>query len=58
MFQVDHLGNRIGRDFKLDLTNKSEFLSVCCGAPPLGEIEVGICSRCKDHATFESEEVK
>jgi hypothetical protein len=33
-------------------------LSTCCGAPPLGEIHdgLGLCRRCRDHATFTSEE--
>ena len=44
----------------------SERLSTCCGAKPWGEFdwkpdrneigESGICSRCKDHAEFLSEE--
>lgn len=30
-------------------------ISTCCGASPLGEIDrdCGICSDCRDHATFE-----
>jgi len=32
-------------------------ISVCCGKPPLGEVfdDCGICSGCRDHATFEQE---
>jgi hypothetical protein len=37
-------------------------ISVCCGARPWGEVydasncpPTGICSKCKDHATFEQE---
>lgn len=32
------------------------WLSTCCGARPWGEIEYGICSRCKDHCSFEQED--
>ncbi len=28
-------------------------LSNCCGSPPLGDIEHGMCSDCRDHAEFE-----
>lgn len=36
----------------------NEGLSDCCDAPPWGEVHDGmaICSRCKEHATFEREE--
>lgn len=48
---------------------KSEFLSICCGKIPYGEIytstkyfdevgnpiRTGICSKCRDHATFLSD---
>ena len=37
-------------------------LSVCCRAPALGElsegpdgISIGLCSRCRDHTTFDQE---
>lgn len=32
-------------------------ISNCCGASPLGEIEIGICSQCQEHCEFESEEI-
>jgi hypothetical protein len=41
--------------------SSSNWISVCCGAAPLGEIDgdsdepCGICSACRDHATFELE---
>jgi len=28
-------------------------LSTCCGSPPLGEVEMGLCSGCRDHCVFE-----
>ena len=33
-------------------------VSNCCGALPVGEThdDLGFCSECKEHATFESEE--
>lgn len=39
----------------------NSLVSTCCGYPPLGELYnsksiEGTCSRCKDHASFESEE--
>lgn len=30
-------------------------ISVCCGAPPLGCIDYGFCSSCRDHTDFEDE---
>ena len=33
----------------------SSMLSVCCGAPPFGELEMGICSQCHEHTTFEQD---
>jgi hypothetical protein len=35
-------------------------LSDCCGAPALGEVcdGAGICSRCRDHATFDRVETR
>lgn len=30
-----------------------EPLSTCCGEPPLGEIEHGICRGCRDHCEFD-----
>lgn len=46
-----------------DLYFGSSFISNCCGAPPWGELYdaigniplTGICSRCKDHASFSQE---
>lgn len=71
MFPVDPITlKRIGPDIKIDL-NAPDLLSVCCGALPLGETHgstapkdspywypeiMGICSDCKDHASFEPEE--
>ena len=33
-------------------------ISECCGALPIGEThdDIGFCSECHEHATFESEE--
>jgi hypothetical protein len=31
-------------------------ISNCCCARPLGEIEHGMCSECKEHCEFEKEE--
>ena len=28
----------------------------CCGASPLGEEEIGICSDCREHCDFESDD--
>ena len=40
----------------------STLISVCCGARPWGEVydapncpPTGICSKCKDHATFQQD---
>lgn len=33
-----------------------EVISNCCGARPLGEIEYGMCSECKEHCDFEKQE--
>jgi hypothetical protein len=49
---------------KEDFIDKSEWLSVCCGAHCLGEISkfrdekdaIGICSDCRDHTSFEKDE--
>jgi len=40
-----------------DFHSSCGMISVCCGAPPLGEIcdDCGICSQCRDHTTFEQE---
>ena len=32
---------------------KYDPLSTCCGEPPLGEIEHGICRGCRDHCQFD-----
>jgi hypothetical protein len=47
-----------------DIYGPSDWLSECCNAvgyldicvEPDGKTAVGICSRCKDHATFTKEE--
>ena len=33
-------------------------ISECCGALPIGEThdDIGFCSKCKEHSTFEIEE--
>lgn len=33
----------------------SSLMSTCCGAPPYGPTEMGICSRCHEHTEFEQE---
>lgn len=45
-----------------DICESSDYISICCGAPALGEmydhgdgIMTGFCSSCKDHTTFENE---
>lgn len=45
-----------------DLPSNPTLISGCCGARPWGEVyntpgcpPTGICSACKDHATFEQE---
>lgn len=49
-----------GDEFATD----NSLLSTCCQAPPMGEVDriveppVGICSRCRDHASFEPAELQ
>lgn len=48
-----------------DFYPSSQLVSACCGARPWGEVydgdpkhnipPTGICSNCRDHATFEQE---
>lgn len=33
-------------------------ISKCCGASPLGEIEIGICSDCREHCDFEIDDAE
>jgi hypothetical protein len=41
-----------------DFIGPANLISNCCGARAWGEIQdnVGICSDCKEHASFEKEE--
>jgi hypothetical protein len=45
-----------------EIPSNPTLISVCCGARPWGEVydapnchPTGICSKCKDHTTFEQE---
>ena len=33
-----------------------DYISVCCYATPLFDVNTGICSSCLDHTTFDEED--